>query len=237
MGDSHVRNCAVKLQQTLDQRYEVMGIAKPGAQTSDIIETLEKEIATYSRNDSVILWTGANEVSKNNTKGALKSLTKFMKENKSVNILLIDSPHRYDLMPTSCVNKEIVKFNRQLKKIMKLYSNVKLLEAKLQRKHFTRHGQNLNNSGKEFVSTELAKIIEQQQIDEETMPIQLRWIEDYLSEGNLKTHNDKLDIVELPNNDYHVKANKLQDKKDKVINKMTLRNRKVPVLKTNDFLG
>jgi hypothetical protein len=54
-----------------------MGFTKPEALSSDIIKTVEEEIATFSSKDFVILWTGANDISKNNTKGALKSLSKF----------------------------------------------------------------------------------------------------------------------------------------------------------------
>jgi hypothetical protein len=128
-----------------------MGFTKPLAPTSDIIKTVEEEMATFSSMDFVILWTGANDISKNNTKGALKSLSKFEEVYKSVNIVLINTPHIYDLLPTSCVNKEVVKLNRHLKKIIKLYPNVDLMEVELQRKHFTRHGQHLNHSGKEFL--------------------------------------------------------------------------------------
>jgi hypothetical protein len=151
IGDSQVRKCAAELRQTLDRRYEVMGFTKPGAQTSDIIKMVEEEIATFSSKDFFILWAGANYISKNNTKGALKSLTKFMKVYKRANIVLINTPHRHDLLSTSCVNKKVVKFNRQLKKIIKLNTNVDLIEVELQRKHFTRHGQHLNHSGKEFL--------------------------------------------------------------------------------------
>ena len=63
-------------------------------------------------------------------------------------------------MPSSCVNKEVIKFNRQIKKIMKPQSNVKLLELNLDRNHFTSHGQHMNLSGKELVSQNLAMIIE-----------------------------------------------------------------------------
>jgi hypothetical protein len=66
---------------------------------------------------------------------------------KSVNIVLINTPHRYDLLSTSYVNKEVVKFNRQIKKIIKMYSKADLMEVELQRKHLTRHGQYLNLSG------------------------------------------------------------------------------------------
>jgi hypothetical protein len=90
MGDSHVRKCAAELRQTLGCKYAVTGFTKPGAPTTDIIKTGEEEISTFSTKDFVILWTGANNTSKNNTKGALNSLSKFMEENKSVNIVLID---------------------------------------------------------------------------------------------------------------------------------------------------
>jgi hypothetical protein len=59
-------------------------------------------------------------------------------------------------MPSSCVNNEVAKFNGQIKKSVKYYENVKFLGLKLQREHFTKHGQHLNNSGKELVSLELA---------------------------------------------------------------------------------
>jgi predicted glycosyltransferase len=84
IGDSHVRKCTAELLQTLDCRYEVMGFTKPGALTSDIVKTIE-EIATFSSKHFMILWTGANDISKNNMKGALKRLSKFLEVCKSVN--------------------------------------------------------------------------------------------------------------------------------------------------------
>jgi hypothetical protein len=49
-------------------------------------------------------------------KEALKCVPNFVNENKEVNILLINSPHRHDLTPSSCVNKEVLKFNREVKR-------------------------------------------------------------------------------------------------------------------------
>jgi hypothetical protein len=60
-----------------------------------------------------------------------------MSANKEVNVVLINSLPRHDLMATSCVNKEVVRFNRQLKKIVKLYGYVKLLNVEAQRERFT----------------------------------------------------------------------------------------------------
>jgi hypothetical protein len=84
-----------------------------------------------------------------------------MSANDEVNMILISSLPRHDLMPTSCVNKEVNKFNRQLKKMVKRHENDKLSNVKVQRKHFTRHGQHLNNKCKELVSLKLTKLVKQ----------------------------------------------------------------------------
>jgi hypothetical protein len=57
------------------------------------------------------------------------------------------------------VNKEVLKFNRQVKNVIKIHSNMKLLEVDLDRKHFTGHGQHLNVCGKEITSLKLDMII------------------------------------------------------------------------------
>jgi len=71
------------------------------------------------------------------------------------------SPHRHDLVPTSFVNDEVLKFNRQVEEKMKIYNNVCMLETDLDRKYFTRHGQHLNLSGKEVISMKLTTVIKQ----------------------------------------------------------------------------
>jgi hypothetical protein len=53
-------------------------------------------------------------------------------------MILINSVPRHDLMPTSCVNKEVDEVNRQLKKIVKLHENVEFLNVEAPRKHFTK---------------------------------------------------------------------------------------------------
>jgi hypothetical protein len=54
------------------------------------------------------LWAGANDISKNNTAEALRSLTKFLEGHKRTNIILIHTLHRHDLSTTSCVNKDMI---------------------------------------------------------------------------------------------------------------------------------
>jgi hypothetical protein len=126
----------------------------------------------------VILLTGANDISKNNSKEALKHLSCFVSTNDEVNTILLNSLPKHDLMPTSCVNKEVNKFNRQLKKIVKFHGNLKLLNVEVQRKHFTRHGQHLNNKGKAFVSVELSKLVKECLKKETPVPIRMQRKED-----------------------------------------------------------
>jgi hypothetical protein len=87
------------------------------------------------------------------------------------------------------------------------------MEVKVQRKHFTRHGQHLNQSGKELVSTELAKLIEQHQTGVETTPIQMQWKEEGFYEKNTESLDCSIEPVDIPNYDYHVKSINLKEKK------------------------
>jgi hypothetical protein len=73
-----------------------------------------------------------------------------VKESKDANTVLINAPHRHNLIPESCVNKEVWKYNRLMRKVAKLYTNVQLLEVDLNRSHFTRHGMHINSKGKDF---------------------------------------------------------------------------------------
>jgi hypothetical protein len=99
-----------------------------------------------------------------------------MNANK-VNIVLINSLPRHDLLFSSCVNNEVAKFNRQLKKVVKLHANVEFLEVKL-------YGQHLNNK-------ELAKSVEQLVNKMKTAPMQMQWKED-----NLDIHSNIVKTLE-----------------------------------------
>jgi len=71
------------------------------------------------------------------------------------------SPHRHDLIRSSCVNNEVLKFNRQGEKKIKVYNYVKMLEADFDGKYFTKHGQHMNLSGKELISMKLTTVIKE----------------------------------------------------------------------------
>jgi hypothetical protein len=89
-------------------------------------------------------------------KGAMNSVFEFVNGNKELNVVLIDSPHSFDILRESCVNQEVIKFNRQILKIMEHQSGVKILASNLDRNCFTTHGLHLNTKGKKLVSQDLA---------------------------------------------------------------------------------
>ena len=59
----------------------------------------------------------------------------FFKNNQTVNIIVMTAPPRHDLLPSSCVNNEVIRFSRKLKKRMIIYSNVKILGTDLEKEN------------------------------------------------------------------------------------------------------
>jgi len=55
---------------------------------------------------------GANKISKNESIKGLKSLTQLVQNRRNTNVIIMNAPHRYDLIESSCVNTEIKVFNR-----------------------------------------------------------------------------------------------------------------------------
>jgi hypothetical protein len=66
--------------------------------------------------------------------------------------MILTLPHRYDLISTSCVNKEIQTFNRKLNKSMKNKDMMKVLGYKVTREDFTNHGLHLHSTGKNKIT-------------------------------------------------------------------------------------
>jgi hypothetical protein len=93
--------------------FAVSSFVKPGAGMSVIADTVEEEIIKLKSDDVVVVWGGSNDILKNNSKEALCN---FVEKRQKVNIVVMTAPPRYDLIPSSCVNNEVVRCNRQLKR-------------------------------------------------------------------------------------------------------------------------
>jgi hypothetical protein len=85
----------------------------------------------------VVVWGGSKNVGKNETKQGISWVKDFVETNKHTNIILMEVPHRHDLIQFSCVNKEMEKFNRNIKKHMKAHENAEVMKVNLDRRAFT----------------------------------------------------------------------------------------------------
>jgi len=128
IGDSHTRHCATNVKSEIKDNYDVQGLVKLGAGASILMNSVNSEIASLTKIDVVVLCGGANDVSKNNSKMALRHIRNFIKTNNHTNIILVSAPHRYNLMKSSCVSSEIKAFNRKLMKSIRAYKYASVLE-------------------------------------------------------------------------------------------------------------
>jgi len=118
----------------------------------NVTNLADKEVSTLGKSDTVIVMGGTNDISTNEANIGLKHLGQSVNSRQNSNVMNVSAPRRHDLQETSCVNKEIVVFNRKLHKVVKTADNAKVIQVNLSRIDFTLHGLHLNISGKEKMS-------------------------------------------------------------------------------------
>jgi len=128
IGDSHPRGLASELKNCLGHECSISGTIIPGARLNSIPQLAKNELATLTKSDTIIVWGGSNDVYKNETQSGLKCLYNFINRRTNTNILTLMVPHRHDLPLHSCVNNEILTFNRKLHKVMKNIDGVKVVD-------------------------------------------------------------------------------------------------------------
>ena len=149
MGDSHTKHCATNVKSEIKDNYNVQGLVKPGAGAGILVNSANSEIESLTKKDVVFLCGGANDVSKNNSKTALRHIRNIIKTNNHTSIILVSAPRRYNLTKSSFVNNEIKSFNRKLMK------SASILETSTDRKLFTNHALHLNGLRKEVLSKQI----------------------------------------------------------------------------------
>jgi len=159
LGDSHVRGCSEKLSNLFGNAFSVIGYMEPNANVNDIVNSIDLKSEQLSKNDVVILCGGTRDIARNNSKLGLSHISHFANITSNTNVLVMCAPIRYDLMLSSCVNKEISSFNRKLFKLMKLHNQVQLCLMNSNRDHFTTHGLHMNARGKNWLAETWASII------------------------------------------------------------------------------
>jgi hypothetical protein len=104
---------------------------------------------------------GSNDIARCNLTVGMKHLLEFVTNANHTNVILMNAPHRYDLMSNSCVNNEVQKFNRKLRKKVERFGKVEMIhvDAVSERNLYTKHGQHLNTEGKESTAKKSASTI------------------------------------------------------------------------------
>jgi hypothetical protein len=160
LGDSHAKGCAAEVKHYLNNDFSVQGTTIPGAGMEFIKASANVKINQLTNKDVIVLWGGSNDVARNNSTEGLKVISNLLTEAKHTNVIMINAPHRHDLVSNSCVNVEVEVFNRRLPKDAERFKNVQIIEAVKERNYYTRHGQHLNSAGKDYMATKITTMIE-----------------------------------------------------------------------------
>jgi len=132
----------------MGREYSISSNFMPGARLQSITKLAKCEIDTLTRSDTVIVCGGSNDVCRNESQTGLNCLNNFSNSRTNTNIMIISIPQRHDTSPESCVNKEILTFNRKLHKFKKNKELVKVFDCNIPREGYTSHGQHHNSKGK-----------------------------------------------------------------------------------------
>ena len=190
IGDSHARGISSDLKVNLTKNYDVCGYVNPGSTMSHITQSAKKQIRSLTKNDTVIIFGGTNDVARNQTEIGQKHLQNFVKSTSNTNLIVMSVPIRHDLHIDSCVNKEVLAYNRKLTKRMKPHNHVQILNIDLDRSKFTSHGLHLNGTGKEELARKTIEILDLTKKDIVQAKIMARWKEHNL---NSCTEDEQVD--------------------------------------------
>ena len=190
-GDSHSKGCATNVKSYFSDSYIVQGLVKPGTCLDILTKTATNVIKHLTKNNFLILWSGANDVAQNNTMKAFRYLVDFAKTVAILTkyVILTSVPHRHDFMSSPCVNEEVRVFNQLLMKISKILGHVSIMDVDPSREHSTKHGHHLNNLRKTKVpkqpSLQLLSVLQQKK----DIAINLSWTKDHTNNMHDGTQN------------------------------------------------
>jgi hypothetical protein len=149
---------------------------KPNATLSYITSSEISELRKLSKSDVVVLCGGTLDIARNDSMQGLASISRFVENLDHTNVVVRYAPHRFDLHTSSCVNKEVIAFNRKLHKTLKPYNHASQINLLMERDHFTKHGLHMNGTGKDRLSGLLAsRILELFATQPTVIPITIPW--------------------------------------------------------------
>jgi len=90
-----------------------------------------------TKNDAIILFGGVKDIWKNETTKGFAVSHNLLETDDTLSVIIMEDPHRFDLVPTSCVNKEVVTFNTKLQKIIRSLNYAEIVNISTKREHLT----------------------------------------------------------------------------------------------------
>ena len=145
----------------MENSFNITGFVNPNADLDNTTNSAKAEKENMTQNGMIILCGGTKNIGKNETSKGLRCISQFLEHQLHIKVLIMKAPHRHNLIPTSCVNKEVANFNRKLQKITKKFDNAETVKMSTKRDHFTQHGLHMNGSGKDWITSLLATKIRQ----------------------------------------------------------------------------
>ncbi|XP_049838097.1 uncharacterized protein LOC126282480 [Schistocerca gregaria] len=141
----------------MQSRYKITSVVKSGAPLGEIVKNCEK----LTKNSSVcVIIGGANDVYRNESHHATRALKETLEKLSHIKVFVLSVPHRHDLISSSCVNLEINKVNRKIRKLCCSFPQATFIDANsMERAHFTKHGMHRNTQGKEAMCKQLLNTI------------------------------------------------------------------------------
>ena len=160
LGDSHSRHIGPSVTTNLTGRERVSGSVHPSGKFNDVIRDLPGLTKGYSKEDTVVLVAGANDVYCNELHNARHNLVTALDTLRHTNVLVVGVPHRHDLTSTSVVNREILKANRQFRKIVDSSRHGRFVDVSdMTRDMYTRHGLHFNDYGKDVLARKISVVL------------------------------------------------------------------------------
>jgi lysophospholipase L1-like esterase len=112
VGDSRLRGTATRIDQYLNRKFVVCSWIKLGANTEELVDTLENVFKCLGKKDVIVINGGAYDIGskRNQISRVLVKMTQIMQQYNNTNIIVVNIPHRYDTDRNSATNLEIQAF-------------------------------------------------------------------------------------------------------------------------------
>jgi hypothetical protein len=159
VSDSHGRGMSKMLSQQLGPGFSVTSVVRPGAPAQHVVHDIASLTQGFSSNDIVIVIGGTNDVDSETEFSVSDILKDKLSSVSKPAIVLSTVPYRYD---RALLNHKINAINKAICTSM-TQQNVEFFDINgcLRKRHYTRHGLHMTDSGKFRVCAALADCIKQ----------------------------------------------------------------------------